>query len=325
MKVVLLGSLASRERHRLEAKLQTPFTIVSLLDGEHPEVIARELADADAMITLHYDRTFPPAPRLKLLQAAGAGVDRIAFAALPKGAVLANAFGHEEAVAEYCILGMLAWSHDFLEAEQSFRTGSWRMSGRFGAPIHDEIMGKALGIVGLGRIGLATASRAKALGMTVLACTRTIPSPAPASVDAFMPWREIDEFLTLCDYVVIACALTPQTTGLMNAARFSRMKKASVIINVARGEVVDEDALFDALKRKVIAGGVIDAWYRYPSEDDLNLPPSKHPFHELKNVIMTPHSSAWTHGMLDRRWTQIAENLDRLQRGEPLINVVATA
>ena len=325
MKVVLLGSLACRERHRLEAKLQTPFTIVSLPDGERPELVARELEDADAMITLHYDRTFPRAPRLKLLQAAGAGVDRIELAVLPKGTVLANAFGHEEAVAEYCILGMLAWSHDFLEAEQSFRAGSWRMSGRFGAPIHDEIMGKTLGIVGLGRIGLATASRAKALGMTVLACARSIPSPPPAYVDAFMPWAELDEFLTLCDYVVVACALTPETVGLINAARFARMKRTAVLINVARGEVVDEDALYDALKNKTIAGGVIDAWYRYPPEDNLDFAPSKHPFHELKNVIMTPHSSAWTHGMLDRRWTQIAGNLDRLQRGQPLINVVATA
>ena len=117
MKVVLLGSLASRERHRLEAKLKTPYQIVSLLDSAPQVTVAAELADAEAMITLHYDRSFPPAPRLRLLQAAGAGTDRIDVGALPTGAVLCNAFGHEEAIGEFCLLGMLAWSHDFLEAE----------------------------------------------------------------------------------------------------------------------------------------------------------------------------------------------------------------
>lgn len=325
LKIALLGSLASRERHRLEAKLKTPYRIVSLLDSASRETLAAELADADAMITLKYDRSFPAAPGLRLLQAAGAGTDRIDLAALPKGAVLCNAFGHEEAIGEFCVLGMLAWSHDFLEAERSFRGGSWRMSGRFGAPIHEELAGKTVGILGLGRIGLATAERAKPFGMTVLACTRSPPAAPVTAIDRVVPWAQLDELLPLCDYVVVACALTPETTGLIDVRRFKLMKPSAVLLNVARGEVVDEDALYDALKRKVIAGSVIDAWYRYPSEDDLTLPPSKHPFHELPNVIMTPHSSAWTHGMLDRRWAQISDNLDRLQRGEALINVVAHA
>ncbi len=325
MKVVLLGSLACRERHRLEAKLKTPYSIVSLQDSEARQRVESELAGADVMITLKYDHSFPRAPKLRLLQAAGAGTDRIDLSALPRGAKLCNAFGHEEAIGEYCALGMLAICHDFLEAESSFRGGSWRMSGRFGAPIHDELFGKTVGIIGLGRIGLATAERLKPFGMTVLACTRSVPVKPPACVDRFFPWAQLDEFLPQCDYVVVACALVPETISLIDSRRFGLMKRSAVLVNVSRGEVVDEDALYDALKRKVIKGGVIDAWYRYPSEDDLTMPPSKHPFHELSNVIMTPHSSAWTHGMLDRRWAQISENLDRLQRGETLINVVAEA
>jgi phosphoglycerate dehydrogenase-like enzyme len=324
MKVVLLGSLASREHQRLVGKLKTDYRVVSLVDTTLGESVAAELADTDVIITLKYNRGFPPAPKLRLLQSLGAGTDAIETAALPAGAVVCNAFGHDEAIGEFCVLGMLAWSHDLLEAESSFRAGSWRMSGRMGAPIHEELFGKTVGILGLGRIGLATAVRAKPFGMTVLGCARSVPATPPVGVDRVYPMARLDEFLPLCDFLVVACALTPETTGLIEARRFSLMKRSAVLINVARGEVVDEDALFRALKDKTIAGGVIDAWYAYPKDaDDLAALPSRHPFHELRNVIMTPHSSAWTHGMLDRRWNQIAGNLDRLQRGEPLINVVA--
>jgi phosphoglycerate dehydrogenase-like enzyme len=326
MKVVLLGSLASREHQRLVGKLKTDYRVVSLVDATPRETVAAEIADTDVMITLKYDRSFPSAPKLRLLQSLGAGTDAIETAALPAGTIVCNAFGHDEAIGEYCLLGMLAWSHDLLEAESSFRAGSWRMSGRMGAPIHEELFGKTVGIIGLGRIGLATAIRAKPLGMTVLGCVRAPPATPPDGVDRVYPMTRLDELLTLCDFLIIACALTPETTGLIDARRFALMRRTAVLINVARGEVVDEDALFDALQKKTIAGGVIDAWYAYPKDaNDLTAPPSKHPFHELKNVIMTPHSSAWTHGMLDRRWSQIAGNLDRLQRGEPLMNVVAKA
>jgi phosphoglycerate dehydrogenase-like enzyme len=326
MKVVLLGSLASREHQRLVGKLKTDYRVVSLVDATPRETVAAEIADTDVMITLKYDRSFPAAPKLRLLQSLGAGTDAIETAALPAGTIVCNAFGHDEAIGEYCVLGMLAWSHDLLEAESSFRAGSWRMSGRMGAPIHEELFGKTVGIIGLGRIGLATATRAKPFGMTVLGCVRSPSAAPPDGVDRLYPMTRLDELLPLCDFLIIACALTPETTGLIDARRFALMRRTAVLINVARGEVVDEDALFDALQKKTIAGGVIDAWYAYPKDaNDLTAPPSKHPFHELKNVIMTPHSSAWTHGMLDRRWNQIADNLDRLQRGEPLMNVVAKA
>jgi phosphoglycerate dehydrogenase-like enzyme len=326
MKAVLLGSLASREHQRLVGKLKTAYRVVALVDTTPRDTVAAELADADVVLTLKYDRGFPPAPKLRLLQSIGAGTDAIDSKMLPSGGVLCNAFGHEEAVAEFSLLGMLAWNHDLLEAESSFRAGSWRMSGRMGAPIHSELFGKTLGIIGLGRIGKATATRAKPFGMTVLGCTRTVPATPPAGVDRVYPMTQLDVLLPLCDFLVVACALTRETAGLLDTRCFALMKRSAVLINVARGEVIDETALFNALKDKTIAGGVIDAWYAYPKDAaDMNAPPSKHPFHELNNVIMTPHSSAWTHGMLDRRWDQIAGNLDRLQRGEPLVNVVTRA
>jgi phosphoglycerate dehydrogenase-like enzyme len=137
--------------------------------------------------------------------------------------------------------------------------------------------------------------------------------------------ERLDEFLGRSDFVVIACSLTAETHGLIDRARLARMKPTAVLINVSRGSIVVEDALYQALRSKVIGGAVIDAWYQYPTRDDLTIRPSRYPFHELDNVYMTPHSSAWTLGMVERRWSTIANNLDRLVRGEPLVNVVYRA
>ncbi len=135
----------------------------------------------------------------------------------------------------------------------------------------------------------------------------------------------LDQFLARADFVVVAAALTPETNGLLDRARLAGMKRSAVVVNVSRGAIVDEDALYEALRDGVIGGAVIDAWYRYPSREDLTVRPSRHPYHELPNVYMTPHSSAWTVGMIERRWATIAANLDRFVRGQGLVNVVHQA
>jgi phosphoglycerate dehydrogenase-like enzyme len=273
------------------------------------------------MVTMRYDRSMPPAPNLGLLQVGGTGYDDIDLEYLPAGTVVCNAFGHEIPIAEYTILAMLQWCTRFMEAERSFREeGSWRLGGRTAAPYQDELTGKTVGILGYGGIGRALAQRARGLGTTVLACTRT-PRPS-VDVDRMMGPEGLDELLSRSDFVVVCCALTPETRGLLDRARLGRMKATGVVINVSRGPIVDEDALFEALRSRTIGGAIIDAWYRYPSRDDLSARPSRHPFHELDNVYMTPHSSAWTLGMIERRWATIAANLDRFRRGEAVENVV---
>jgi phosphoglycerate dehydrogenase-like enzyme len=116
--------------------------------------------------------------------------------------------------------------------------------------------------------------------------------------------------------------LNDETRGLIDARRLALCKAELVIINVARAAVLDEEALYTALRERRIAGAVLDVWYSYPTGDHPAARPSRFPFHELSNVIMTPHCSAWTDGLIERRWGFIAANLDRLARGEPLQNVV---
>lgn len=324
MNVALLGTLACEQEERLRAKVREPMSFAPIPDEAARHRMTAALAMARAIVTMKYDRTMPPAPRLGLLHVGGTGYDDIDLGYLPSGAVVCNAFGHEVAIAEYVILAMLQCCSRFIEAERSFRVeGSWRLGGRTAAPYQDELTGKTVGILGYGHIGRAVAGRARGMGTEVLVCTRT-PRPA-VEVDRMMGPDGLDRFLSAADFVVVCCALTPETTGLLDRRRLARMKPTGVLVNVSRGPIVDEDALFEALRDRTIGGAVIDAWYRYPSRDDLSARPSRHPFHELDNVYMTPHSSAWTLGMIERRWGTIAGNLDRFSRGEPLENVVHRA
>jgi phosphoglycerate dehydrogenase-like enzyme len=189
-------------------------------------------------------------------------------------------------------------------------------------PVNEELYGKTLGIVGFGSIGRALAERAKPFGMKVIAINRT-RREKPACVDDWVGFDKLGETLPELDYIVVAAALGPETEGLIGEAQFEKMKSSAVLINVGRGPIVEEGALFHALKSKRIRGATIDVWYgNYPSKDNLRVPPGHWPFHELTNLYMTPHTSGWTTGMIDRRWTEIADNLDRLARGEPLRNRV---
>ena len=121
---------------------------------------------------------------------------------------------------------------------------------------------------------------------------------------------------------MIACPLSAATEGLIDAAALARMKSSAVLINVARGAIVVERDLYQALKDNVIRGATLDVWYRYPPDRRATMRPSEYPFHELDNVEMTPHCSGWTSAQVARRWTFVATNLDRFARGEPLRNIL---
>jgi phosphoglycerate dehydrogenase-like enzyme len=133
--------------------------------------------------------------------------------------------------------------------------------------------------------------------------------------------QALDRLLNESDYVLLALPLADDTHGLIDAKRFARMKPDGVIINVGRGLVIDEGALYAALDERRIGGAIIDVWYNYPSDEVENPAPSRYPFQELDNIIMTPHSSSHSEAARLRRWTSIAANVDRLARGEALRNV----
>jgi len=292
-------------------------------DGE--SALARELESADAVVTMSWDADTPPAPRMRLLQLPGAGLDGIDFSAVPPRAAVCNVYEHEIGIAEYLVLAMLEWEIALARMDRELRRGRWSDGFAMECPLHGELMGKRVGFIGYGRIARETARRLRPFGVRLLARTRS-PHKADEHVDDVAGMDRLSEMLAVCDYVVVACPLTEETRGIVDRRALASMKSDGVLLNVARGDVVDEDALYAALRDERIGGAVIDTWYRYPEgPSDVPCYPSKHPFHTLDNVIMTPHASGWSAGLLTRRARVIAANLDRLARGEALLNVARPA
>jgi len=321
LNIVLLGDMVAANRPRLEAKADFPYHVVCVPSAASAAELDAAIAAADAAVVTSFAHPATGAARLRLVQVQGAGWEKVDVACLPAGTTVCNAFGHVRAAAEYALMTMLMWTHRWKEVEDSFRGGSWACSGATNAPFRHELNSKTVGIVGLGHMGREIADRLNAMGIRVLGCARTAP-PDTGSLARFYPITELDAMIAECNFVILSIALVPETTGLFDAARLARMKRDAVIVNLARGPVVDERALYDALASGTIAGAVIDVWWRYPDASNPSPRPSAMPFHELPNVMMTPHSSQWTEQMMDRRWDMIVSNLSRLRRGEPLQDVV---
>ena len=181
-----------------------------------------------------------------------------------------------------------------------------------------------LGSIGFGHIGKAIASRAKGFEMKVHVANRS-PVTTSALVDRSFGLDDLDEFWPSADFFVVSLPMNSETASIVGAKSFASMRASAVVMNVGRGPTIDERALYEALKERRIAGAIIDTWYRYPSADQPNVLPSALPFHELPNVVMTPHMSGWTCGTIRRRQLTIADNIGRRAEGRPCINVVRPA
>ena len=323
-KTLFLGNFGARPgvSEAILAKATETLDHSVLFDVNDSQRLIPALAEAEIVVGHIWQKGFPEAPRLKLLQSVAAGIDLIDVPSLPRSVTVCNVAGHEQAIAEYVLMTMLAWQHRLLDIAAAFRGGVWSTGGGAGGgPTHGEIFGKTVGIVGYGKIGREVAKRAVGFNCKVVAANR---SPIADQGDAaeIYPLSELDRMLPQCDVVVIAAGLGPETSRLIDARRLGLMKPGAFLINIGRAGILDEAALYAALKDNQIGGAALDVWWQYPAAAEPNRRGSQLPFHELPNVILTPHCSSATDGARDRRFSTVAGNLDRYVRGEALNNIV---
>ena len=321
MKVAFAGSFAVRLAEPVRAQLAVPCEVIAADEGR----ILPHLVDTDVLVSMGFTKEMAQVGRrLRLIQVPGAGLDRIDRSALGPGMHLANAYGHEAGIAEYVIGTMIALTRSFGRIDAKLRSGEWESQWAVGAVaprLWPELAGKTLGVLGFGHIGEALARRARAFDMNVCAIRRQAQSEPPDGVSFIGGPDRLHEVLRQSDYLVITLSLSMETRNLLDAQRLQVMKPTAYLINVARAEIVEETALYRALASGGLAGAALDVWYRYPTTPGAALPATQ-PFHQLGNLIMTPHVSGWTEGMLAARAKLIADNIERIARGESPLNVI---
>lgn len=277
------------------------------------EELLYKALDADALIYWPFRASlvedfYKKAPNLKWVHVFTAGVDSLKDSALrERDTMLSCTKGiHGLPIAEHVLALALAMMRRLPQAFAAQKEHTWRKSI---ATEYQEIYQKTLGVIGVGMIGREVVKKAKACGFRVIGAD-AFPVVVP-ELETLYPIERLDEMLAECDFVVLNCPLIDSTYHLINDARLKAMKPEAFLINVARGSIVDDGALIDALREKEIGGAALDAFAVEPLPEDS-------PYWDLDNVIITPHVAAYSTQYMDRAVGVISDNILSLLDNKPL-------
>jgi phosphoglycerate dehydrogenase-like enzyme len=284
--------------------------------GNSPEAFARAAPEASVIFNWSGSgallrEVLGMCPALRWVHCRAAGLDDLLSPELVASpAPLTNGSGvFSPPLGEFVLGAVLYFAKDFRRLIRNQTAGVWE-------PFDvDEVAGQTAGIVGYGDIGRAAATRLKAVGMNILALRRSPPAVADGVVTRYYGPDGRLEMIAQCDYVVVTAPLTPETRGMIGAREFAAMKPGAIVVNVGRGAVIDEPAMIQALVEKRIAGAALDVFTTEPL-------PAGHPFFQMENVLLSPHSTDHTRDWLERAMQFFLAQFERFAKGEPLLNVV---
>jgi D-2-hydroxyacid dehydrogenase (NADP+) len=298
--------------YQMAARFAARGTGIAHFQAWKPEEMVARVPEADVVVVsmMWKNEMAAAAKRLKFIQSISAGIDQYDRDVLgARGIRLANAAGvNAAAVSEHAMALILALKRHIHTGRDNQAKKLWRGMISDIPAREDELGGKTLLIVGLGKIGARLAKLAKAFDLKVVA-TRRDASRGREGADAVYGHDKLHELLPTADIVALTCPLTPQTTNLIDAKALALMKPTANLINVARGRVVDEDALIRALQEKRLAAAGLDVTREEPL-------PAASPLWTMPNVLITPHTAGETQRYEDGVIDLLLENLDRLWRGE---------
>ncbi len=300
-------------------RLRQEFPDIEVVHLTRYEGMEADLRQAEVAITWSLrPEQFVQARKLRWIHSPAAAVHQLMFPELvTSDVILTNARQvHGPVVAEHVLALIFALAKQIPQAVRFQQQHQWGQESLWNMrPRPREIAGATLGLIGLGSIGREVAKRASALGMRVIAAREHPEKPKPASVDEVVPAEEIELLLRQSDYVVLAAPLTKETRGLMNAARLAKMRPDACLINVGRGPLIEQQALFEALLARQIGGAALDVFEKEPL-------PAESPLWDLENLLITPHSAGLTEKLWERHYALISENLRRYLERRPLMAVV---
>lgn len=325
MRVLVNSPLTERFREEME-KAAEPETVTWIYGSRGPsDAWQRHLSQAQIYVGAHLTPDeCHRAERLRFFQLAGAGLDGVPLDQLDERVTVANVFLHERSIAEYILMAMIASQRRILRSDQLLRSGQWE-SAAFDQQIAlaGTLRGRTVGMLGYGHIARELTSMCKFFEMRVEAVRL---NPIKFAHDGeHVDWgggpNQVQELLTRADFVVVMTPLTDATRSLIGEPELALMKPTSYIINVARGPVIDQWALYNALTSGQIAGAALDVWYTYPTKGNVAAP-SDAPLWGLPNVIVTPHIAGVTDDVVRERAIAIGANVGRFIRGEAVQNLV---
>ena len=287
--------------------------VLSLPSGADEEALLRVAPQADAFITrggVKVTREIMEAsPRLRAVGVHGIGCDHVDLAAAKAlGKVVLNTpDALTVTVAEMAVALMLSMTRRIASADKAVRAGGW--ARKYGDLIGTELMGKTVGLVGMGRIGAATARRLRAFDVKLLYWSRT--RHVSIEKENGIEWAELSSLLARSDIISIHLPGSAETHHIIGANELAAMKRGAMIVNTARGRVIDESALIEALKSGHISAAALDVFEQEPIKPD-------NPLLSMDNVVLAPHLGASSHEAMQRMATQAAQDvLTVLEGGEP--------
>jgi len=334
MKVLSTVGLTPVQRRLLEASLGTDDELADRRCRSQAEMIEAAGGGCDVLFGFRVPgELLRRAPQLRWIQLLSAGADHILKGLLAerKDIAVTTASGiHATPIGEYTIGSMLAFAHGLHTTMRSQLKREWRRNSQFMDTV-DSLRDKTLGVIGYGSIGRETARIGHALGMAVLALKRNPDDhidtgwnpPGVGDPEGRIPARwfgpeEREALLSESDFITVTLPMTPHTRGFIGAREFAAMRPNAYIVNIGRGEVIDQNAMIEALKAHRIAGAGLDVFEREPLEPESEL-------WDLENVILTPHMSGAYKDYNTGACALFADNLKRFRAGQPLYNFVDRA
>jgi phosphoglycerate dehydrogenase-like enzyme len=299
------------------ARIASELPDAEVIDGRAESSRRAAIADADILFSTRITSDeFRSAPRLRWIHTSAVGVDGLLVEGVAGSrVVITNARGvHADAIAEHAVALVLALRRGLHVASARQAAGVWAQV-ELSRRVVRRLRGASLVVVGLGQIGSRVAAMAAGLGMSVTGVRRHLATPAPPGVERVLSAGQLHEALPTADAVVLAVPRTGETSALFGASEIALLPASAVIVNVARGGLIDEGALAGALRSGRLAGAGLDAFAEEP------LPPAS-PWWTMPNTLVTPHTAAFDGDY----WTPVVdlflENVARFRRGEPLRNVI---